>query len=124
MPTLWARANFVTTYKKKGRKSDCGNHRGPLLFDVAGKFFAEVLRHRFNTYMAEKILLECQSGVRMDRSTTFMIFFCRQILKKSLKQQEPVSMRFVDLKKAFDMVNKDMVFAVLGSLAVLQIIWH
>ena len=42
-----------------------------------------------------------------------MIFVCRQILEKGREQQEPISMGFVDLKKAFDTVNREMLFAVL-----------
>ena len=113
VPTQWLRANMVTIYKRKGEKSDCSNYRGLSLLDVAGKIFAKVLNSRFNAYIAEKILPESQSGFRAGRSTSDMIFVCRQILEKGREQQQPISIGFVDLKKAFDTVNRNMLFAVL-----------
>ena len=113
VPTQWLRANIVTIYKRKGEKSECGNYRGLSLLDVAGKIFTKVLNSRFNKYLAEKILPETQSGFRAGRGTTDMIFVCRQMLEKGREQQAPISMGFVDLKKAFDTVNREMLFAVL-----------
>ena len=113
VPNNWLRANIVTIYKKKGEKSDCGNYRGLSMLDVAGKIFAKVLNQRFNSLLAEKILPETQSGFRADRSTTDMIFLCRQILEKGREQQQQISLGFIDLKKAFDTVNREMLFAVL-----------
>ena len=113
VPSQWLRANIVTIYKKKGAKSDCGNHRGLSLLDVAGKVLAKVLNKRFNNCIAERILPESQSGFRAGRSTTDMIFVCRQIIEKASEQQEPISIGFVDLRKAFDTVNREMLFGVL-----------
>ena len=113
VPAQWLRANIVTIYKRKGEKSECGNYRGLSLLDVAGKMLAKLLNSRFNTCLAERILPESQCGFRAGRGTTDMIFVCRQILEKGREQQEPVSMGFVDLKKAFDTVNREMLFAVL-----------
>ena len=58
--------------------------------------FAKELNHRFNTHIAKKILSECQSGFRKDRSTTDMIFVCRQMLEKCREWQEPDSIGFFD----------------------------
>ena len=113
VPSQWLRANIVTIYKKKGAKSDCGNYRGLSMLDVAGKVLAKVLNKRFNSSIAERILPESQSGFRAGRSTTDMIFVCRQIIEKAREQQEPISIGFVDLRKAFDTVNREMLFRVL-----------
>ena len=113
VPSNWLRANIVTIYKKKGEKAECGNYRGLSMLDVAGKIFAKVLNQRFCSQIAEKILPESQSGFRADRSTTDMIFICRQILEKSREQQQQLSLGFIDLKKAFDTVNRELLFAVM-----------
>ena len=113
VPSNWLRANIVTIYKRKGEKSNCSNYRGLSMLDVAGKIFAKVLNQRFSSHIAEEILPESQSGFRADRSTTDMIFLCRQILEKSREQQQQLSLGFIDLKKAFDTVNREMLFAVL-----------
>ena len=42
-----------------------------------------------------------------------MIFACRQLLEKGREQRRSTSIAFVDLKKAFDTVNRDILFAAL-----------
>ena len=113
VPTQWKLANMITIYKRKGEKSDCSNYRGLSLLDVAGKGFARILLARFNEHIASKVLPESQCGFRADRSTSDMIFVCRQLLEKSREQQLPISIAFIDLQKAFDTVNREMLLRVL-----------
>ena len=113
VPTQWKLANIMTIYKRKGEKCDCSNYRGLSLLDVAGKIFARVLLARFNKFIASKVLPESQCGFRADRSTSDMIFVCRQLLEKSREQQMPISIAFIDLQKAFDTVNREMLLGVL-----------
>ena len=113
VPGAWLHATIVTIYKRKGEKTECGNYRGLSLLDVAGKILAKILVSRLNTMIAEKILPESQSGFRANRSTSDMLFVCRQILEKGREQQGQVSIAFVDLKKAFDTVDRQLLFLIL-----------
>ena len=79
-------ANIVTIYKKEGARSNCGNYRGLSMLDVAGKVLTKVLNKRFNSSIAEIVLTEPQSGFRAGRSTTDMIFVCRQVIEKAREQ--------------------------------------
>ena len=113
VPKQWLHAVVATLYKNKGEKSECGNYRGLSLLDVGGKIFAKILSTRFSHQIAEKLLPDCQCGFRPDRSTSDMIFACRQMLEKGREQQQPLSIAFVDLKKAFDTVNRPLLFDIL-----------
>ena len=42
-----------------------------------------------------------------------MIFVCRQLLEKGREQFQPMSFAFIDLRKAFDTVNRDLLFFIL-----------
>ena len=63
-------------------------------------------------------------GLRAGRSTTDMIFVCRQLIEKAKEQQEPISIGFVDLKKAFDTINREMLFRVLERFGCLPTFLH
>ena len=113
VPQQWLNATIATLYKRKGEKSECGNYRGLSLLDVAGKILAKIMSSRFNKSIAEKLLPDSQCGFRADRSTNDMIFVCRQLLEKGREQNQPLSIAFVDLRKAFDTVNRRLLFSIL-----------
>ena len=113
VPKQWLHAIVTTLYKRKGEQSICGNYRGLSLLDVAGKIFAKILATRFNQHIAEKILPDSQCGFRADRSTSDMIFVCRQLLEKGREQSQPLSFAFIDLRKAFYTVDRGLLFSIL-----------
>ena len=113
VPQQWRHAIVANIYKRKGERSDCGNYRGLSLLDVAGKIFAKIMASRFNRDIAERLLPDSQCGFRADRSTSDSIFVCRQLLEKGREQHQPVSIAFVDLKKAFDTVDRSLLFSIL-----------
>ena len=65
--------------------------------------------------LAERIYPESQCGFRPGRSTTDMIFCVREMQEKSREQRQPLHMAFIDLTKAFDLVDRDSLFLVLGK---------
>ena len=103
---------IVTMYKKKGLRSECGNHRGISLLSIAGKILAKIILNRIKI-IAEKLLPESQCGFRPGRSTTDMIFTLRQLQEKAIEQQQALYVVFVDFAKAFDTVDRDTLWKVL-----------
>ena len=114
VPTNYRRANIVKIYKKKGDRAVCGNSRGLSLLDIAGKILSKVLLSRLLTHITNRVLPESQCGFRADRSTLDMIFVCRQLIEKCREQRQPFSAAFVDLTKAFDTVNRDLLYQILN----------
>lgn len=103
---------IVTIYKKKGLRSERGNHRGISLLSIAGKIVAKIILNRIKI-IAEKVLPESQCGFRPGRSTTDMIFTRRQLQEKATEQQQALYVVFVDFAKAFDTVDRETLWKVL-----------
>ena len=58
----------------------------------------------------EKLISNSQFGFRANRSTTYAIFILQNAIHLSSK---PLFLCFIDLKAAYDWINRDMLFIVL-----------
>ena len=116
VPKEFRNATFVSLFKNRGSKTDCGNYRGISLLFVAGKILARVMLNRFITNILEENLPEAQRGFRPNRSTTDMIFSVRQVQEKCIKQNMDLVVVFIDLTKAFDTVNREALWVILSKL--------
>ena len=118
LPQDWKDANIVVIYKNKGDKAVCGNSRGISLLAIAGKVIAKVLLNRLVEHISEGVLPETQCGFRKTRSTNDMVFVLRQLLEKSREHGKDLHVAFIDLSKAFDTVNREMLWKLLCKLGV------
>ena len=105
-------SKIITIYKNKGERSDCNNYRGISLLSIVGKSFARVLLNRLQG-LADRVYPEAQCGFRAARSTIDMVFSVRQLQEKCREQRRPLYLAFVDLTKAFDLVSREGLFALL-----------
>jgi len=112
LPQDFNDAIIVTIYKKKGERSECGNHRGISLLSVAGKMLAKIVLNRIRS-ISEDVLPESQYGFRAGRLTTDMIFTLRQLQEKASEQCQPLYVVVVDFSKAFDTVDTQTLWKVL-----------
>ena len=112
-PQQWKDADIVNIYKKKGDRAICGNSRGISLLATAGKVLSRIMLFRILNNVAERVLPETQCGFRKERSTTDMVFVARQLQEKSKEQHQELFMVFVDLAKAFDTVNRPLLWEIL-----------
>ena len=103
---------ILPIFKNKGDHRDCSNYRGISLLVIAGKIMAKIIQTRLSK-LAENVLTESQCGFRKERSTIDMIFSLRQIQEKSIEQDQELYMIFVDFRKAFDTVDRRMLWKVL-----------
>ena len=108
-------ANIVTLYKNKGDRSDCNSYRGISLLSIVGKAYARIILKRLQI-LAERVYPESQCGFRTGRSTTDMIFSLRQLQEKCREQRQPLYIAFIDLTKAFDLVSRSGLFALLEKI--------
>ena len=114
-PQTMRDAQIITLFKNKGDRSDCINYRGISLLSFVGKVFARVFLPRLQT-LADRVYPETQCGFRAGRSTINMIFSLKQIKEKCQEQRQPLYIAFVDLTKAFDLVSRSGLFALLEKI--------
>ena len=105
----------ITILFKKGDRAQCGNYRGISLLSVVGKVLADILLQRLKN-LAERIYPQSQSGYRGGRSTIDGIFTLRQLMEKTREQRRNMYIVFVDFTKAFDTVNRELLYLILSKL--------
>ena len=67
---------------------------------------------------ANNILPEEQCGFRPGRSTADMLFVVRRLQELGRRKKVPLYMCFVDLKKAYDSVDREMLWKVLARAGI------
>ena len=118
VPQQWKDA-VITVLHKKGDKTECGNYRGISLVSHAGKVLLKVVARRLSAYCEAKGLLpEEQCGFRPDRSTTDMMFVVRRLQEVGRKAGVSLHMRFTDLQKAYDTVDRTLLWQILTRIGV------
>ena len=70
---------------------------------------------RLLTHVLDIVMSESQSGFRRGRGTTEMIFVARLLQEKCRKQHQSLFLVFIDLAKAFDAVNRNLLWKVLSK---------
>ena len=77
----------------------------------AAKTYSGILNNRLVKYLNEtNFFADEQNGFRKNRSCNDHIFTLNSLIKMSVQTQKPVYAAFVDLEKAFDRVNRDLLF--------------
>jgi hypothetical protein len=94
---------------KKGDKTNCSNYRGISLLATTYKSLSNILLSRLTPY-TEEIIGDHQCGFRRNRSTTDHIFSVCQILEKKWDYNEAVHQLFIDFKKAYDSVRREVLY--------------
>ena len=118
VPQQWKDA-VSSILHKKGDKTECGNYRGISLVSHAGKVLFKVVARGLSAYCEAKGLLpEEQCGFRPNRSTMDMMFAVRRL--QEIRQNAGVSlfMCFIDLQKAYDTVDRALLWQVLTRIGV------
>jgi hypothetical protein len=106
LPEEWKESVIVPIYKK-GDKTDCSNYRGISLLTTTYKILSNILLSRLTPY-AEEIIGDHQCGFRRNRSATDRIFSIRQILEKKWEHNEAVHQLFINVKKAYDSIRREV----------------
>ena len=118
VPQQWKDAIIKVLYKKSDR-SNCNNYRGISLLSHAGKVLLKLVANHFSDYCeAHGILADEQCGFRPERSTIDMLFVVRRLQELARRRRIPLYMCFVDLQKAYDSVDRELLWKVLARAGV------
>jgi hypothetical protein len=116
LPDQW-KESIIVPIHKKGDKTDCNNYRGISLLSTSYKILSNILLSRLVPYIAE-IIGDHQCGFRRNRSTTDHIICIRQILEKKWEYNETVHPLFIEFKKAYDFVRREVLYSILTEFGV------
>lgn len=113
-PDEWAKAIIVPIFKK-GDPKLTANYRGVSLLSLVSKCYTFVLNKRLVKWTEEhKKLTESQAGFRRGYSTVDHIFTLKAVVDKCFaKRGCKLYVCFVDLRQAFDSVQREPLFDVL-----------
>ena len=116
LPEEWNESIIVPIHKK-GDKTNCNNYRGISLLPTTYKIASNILLSRLIPY-AREIIGDHQCGFQRNRSTIDHIFCIRQMLGKKWEYSEPVHQLFIDFKKAYDSVRREVLYKILIEFGI------
>ena len=107
---------------KKGSTQDRDNYRGIALLSIPGKVFCRVIQRRL-AERADHLLRESQCGFRKEWGCIGQIFTLRALAEKTREFNTTLYLSFVDLRKAYDSVNRKALWMVLRKKYNLPTSW-
>ena len=115
MPREWRESWVVPLYKGKGDVQECKNYRGIKLLSHTMKLWERIVEARLRRQTEVK---EIQFGFMPGKSTAEPIFMLRQMMEKFRRGRKKMHLVFVDLEKAYDRVQRSVVWEVLERKGV------
>ena len=109
-PTLWKRCNITPVPKSAMKDPHLPiNYRGISLLSCVGKMYSSLLSNRILSYCELcNILVDEQNGFRKNRSCNDHIFSLSCIIRNRLNKGKPTFAAFLDMEKAFDKVDRNL----------------
>ncbi|KMQ88480.1 rna-directed dna polymerase from mobile element jockey-like protein [Lasius niger] len=123
------RISIIFPLYKREDLNKAGNYRVISLLCSAYKIYAEILRNRLEEEAERLDLLpESQAGFRRGRATTDNIFVLNHIIQREKEKgskEGKVYALFVDLKAAFDNVEREQLWRILKEEGVeANLVWR
>ena len=117
-PTIWNTSVILPIYKR-GDPSIPDNYRGISLNSTFSKVFASILCTRIQEWAEDgNVIGEEQAGFRSGYSTLDNVFTLHAIIQRYLSRHKKMYVCFVDYRKAFDSVNRDVLWKVLSTYGI------
>ena len=118
-PEQWSTALIVLIHKK-GNKNELSNYRGISLLCILSKLFCSIINQRITKWaIKEKIFSESQLGFMKGNRTSDALSIMHNIIDKYCHaNQDKFYACFVDFRKAFDKVPRDIFLQKLSSIGL------
>ena len=110
--------SILNLIAKKGDLSLPKNWRPICLLDTLSNILSAVIQKRLDKYLTEVIGLPEQCGFSSGRGCTDGTFCVKTVLQNLKLAGHESYILYVDLVKAFDSVNRDMLWQILGKFGV------
>ena len=116
IPELWRNALMIILYKGKGETGYLDSYKGVMLENTSFKVLIKILKTRLTAEVARS-KPECQFGFRKGRSTLQAVSNLTCLIEDTLRHtKRKYHVVFVDFKKAFDRINRQILIKKLGGL--------
>jgi hypothetical protein len=100
---------------------DPSYYRGITLAVSSYKLFCSILNHRLQEWAdLNDLIAEEQNGFRKERSSVDQLLTLVNIVESRIKCKQNTFAAFIDFKKAYDLVNRDLLWNKLRSLGMEQ----
>jgi hypothetical protein len=109
----------VHAFFKGGDASKFDKYMGITIGPILAKLFVMILDKRLNEW-AEQHGLRAKGQTRFRKyyRTTDQLFILRTLIEQNKAKKKPLYYYFVDFKKAFDIVSREVLWHVLAGLRV------
>ena len=118
MPNQWRKSVLIPLYKNKGDIQNCSNYRGIKLMSHTMKLWERIIERRLRL---ETKISENQFGFMPGRSTMEAIHLIRRLCEHYRERKKDLHMVFIDLEKAYDRVNRNVMWQALKKKGVSEI---
>lgn len=120
VPSEWRQNIIVPIPKNEGKDPRIPlNYRGISLISVCSKVFADVLNCRLVKWLElNNILVDEQNGFRKERSCLDHIYTLYSVVNNRKLMHQSTFVCFIDIKKAFDNVNRHLLWFKLMQLGI------
>ncbi|XP_039303552.1 DNA ligase 1-like [Solenopsis invicta] len=123
IPEDWKKS-VIVTIQKKGDTEKAENYRGVALLCTVYKVYAEVIKKRLEKEVEKRELIpENQAGFRKGRRIVDNIFILSHVVQRERERKEDGNERkvfafFVDLKAAFDNINREKLWELMDEWSI------
>lgn len=100
---------IVRPFFKKGDKENMDNYRPIALLPIFSKIFEKVICNSVSKYFeSNNLLAQEQKGFRKNKSINMAIFDLLQVIMNNMDKKRPICALYMDLTKAFDLVDHNI----------------
>ena len=111
VPPQWAKSIIKLIPKSTQLSKNPQDYRGISLQSTVLKVFCSILGNRLTDFCdTHNLLVDEQNGFRKDRNCIDHIFALCGVVEQRLNNGDDTFVCFVDLRKAFDSVNRDLLW--------------
>ena len=119
VPQEWVKSVITPVPKPNMDPYNPLSYRPISLISIPCKIYADVLNMRLSTWLEEnELLAEEQNGFRKKRSCMDHIYSLISVIKNRKLKRQQTYVCFIDAKKAFDSVHRDLLWFKLAKIGV------
>ncbi|XP_055878515.1 uncharacterized protein LOC106074981 [Biomphalaria glabrata] len=116
VPKFW-KLGYLIKLLKKGDLTQCNNWRGIMLLSFLSKVLTRIILECLKDALDKRLRPE-QAGFCKEKSCTDYIATLRIIIEQSIEWQSPLYMTFVDFEKAFDSIDREVIWRLMNYYGI------